>query len=201
MVIIVNNENIFEQSLMGTVPPTETTIYKVQDSILNLLLEKQKDNIFHLGHSYDSKTKLLMWFKHFGHGTNGAGEAYHLGIFGITGSGKSKLAKMIMTAYAKHREMGILVLYPVGEFAKTLGYNFSNASSSMQNSSEFNLDMKQKFQDLDKKFEIINVKNIVLDRWDLFSEILSESKFFQRLTIRNPNKQFAIDAIISRIRE
>ncbi|HEY6534705.1 MAG TPA: hypothetical protein VIY08_02690 [Candidatus Nitrosocosmicus sp.] len=49
-----NNENIFEQSLMGTVPPTGTTIYKVQDSILDLVLEKQKDNIFYLGHSYGS---------------------------------------------------------------------------------------------------------------------------------------------------
>ncbi len=37
---------------MGTVPPTGTTIYKVQDSILDLVLEKQKDNIFYLGHSY-----------------------------------------------------------------------------------------------------------------------------------------------------
>jgi ABC-type transport system involved in cytochrome c biogenesis ATPase subunit len=63
MVIIVNNENIFEQSLMGTVPPTETTIYKVQDSILNLLLEKQKDNIFYLGHSYGFKTKLLSYLE------------------------------------------------------------------------------------------------------------------------------------------
>ncbi len=197
-----NNENLFEQSLLGTVPPTGTTIYKVEDSVLNLLLEKQKDNIFYLGHSYGSKTKLPMWFKHFGHGINGAGEAYHLGIFGITGSGKSTLAKMIMTAYAKHSEMGILVLDPVGEFAKTLIYGARNNSSQNSSNSEFNLNTKKIFQNLNKKFEIVNVKNIVLDRWQLFSEILSESKFFDRLTIRNPNKQLAIDAIVySRIKE
>jgi len=33
-------------------------------------------------------------------GREGAGEAYHIGIFGKTGSGKSVLAKMILVAYA-----------------------------------------------------------------------------------------------------
>ncbi len=192
-----NNENSFEQSLLGTVPPTGTMVYKVEDSVLNILLEKQKANIFYLGHSYGSQTKLPMWFKHFGHGINGAGEAYHLGIFGITGSGKSTLAKMIMTAYAKHSEMGILVLDPVGEFAKTLIYDSSNAPLSQDNRG-FNLNTKQIFQKLNKKFEIVNVKNIVLDRWELFSEILSASKFCDQLTIKNQNKPLAIEAIVSK---
>src|SRR5919107_6452379 len=113
-------KNSFEQSLLGAVPPTGTTVYRVEDSLLNMLLKEQRENLFYLGHSYGSKTKLPMWFKHFGHGINGAGEAYHLGIFGITGSGKSTLAKMIMMSYAKHPEMGMLVLDPVGEFAKAL---------------------------------------------------------------------------------
>ncbi|MDQ4074056.1 MAG: DUF87 domain-containing protein, partial [Thermoproteota archaeon] len=144
-----------------------------------------------------------MWFKHFGHGTDGAGEAYHIGIFGITGSGKSTLAKMIMTAYAKHNEMGILVLDPVGEFAKTLAQeNIKDTESILQNTtSKFNLNMRKICQTLNKKFEVVSVKNIVLDRWSLFSEILSESRFFQRLTIKNPNKQFAVEAIKSKLRE
>lgn len=198
------DENSIEQSLMGTVPPTGTTVYRVGDSLLNLLLKDQKDNIFYLGQSYGSKTKLPMWFKHFGHGINGAGEAYHLGIFGITGSGKSTLAKMIMTAYAKHREMGILVLDPVGEFAKTLIHDENNIQekySFSSNTTKFNLNMKEICQSLGKKFEVIDVKNIVLDRWTLFSEILSESQFFQRLTIKGQNKQFAVDVIKSKLRE
>jgi DNA helicase HerA-like ATPase len=197
--VFADVEDSFEQSLLGTVPPTGTSVYKVDDRILNLLLSKQKDNVFYLGHSYGSKTKLPMWFKHFGHGINGAGEAYHLGIFGITGSGKSTLAKMIMTAYAKHNEMGILILDPVGEFAKTMVENSTNIPSN--NKTQFNLNLKQIFQDNNKKFEVVNIRNIVLDRWALFSEILSESKFFPRLTIKNPNKQFAVDTIVSRIRE
>ena len=60
----------------------------------------------------------LLWFKHFDTGADGAGEAYHLGIFGKTGSGKSVLAKMIMLAYARYEKMGILVIDPQGEFSQ-----------------------------------------------------------------------------------
>ena len=76
-----------------------------------------------LGTAYGSTVKMPMWFKHFGRGSQGAGEAYHIGIFGKTGSGKSVLAKMIMTAYSKHTQMGIFVLDPQGEFAKDFREN------------------------------------------------------------------------------
>lgn len=67
-----NNENSFEQSLLGTVHPIITAVYKMEDSLLNLHLEKQKDNMFYLLHSYDSN-ELSIWFKHFVHEINGAG--------------------------------------------------------------------------------------------------------------------------------
>lgn len=195
-----------EQSMMGTVPPTGTIVYRIGNALLDLLLKEQKDSLFYLGHSYGSETKLPMWFKHFGHGTHGAGEAYHLGIFGITGSGKSTLAKMIMTAYAKHSEMGILVLDPVGEFAKSLIHNGEKNNNSsnysfLSKTTRFNLNMKEICRNLKKGFEVIRVKNIVLDRWALFAEILSESRFFPRLTIKGQNKQFAVDVIRSKLRE
>lgn len=192
-----SNEDTYEQSLLGTVPPTGTPVYRVNNDLLNILLEEQKDNIFYLGHSYGSKTKLPMWFKHFGHGPNGAGEAYHLGIFGMTGSGKSTLAKMIMTSYAKHREMGMLILDPVGEFAKSL----SESDNSNLDNLKFDLKMKEICNKYKKSFHVVHVKNIVLDRWSLFSEIFLTSKFFQRLTIRNPNRQYAVEVIVSNLRE
>src|SRR5690606_23323937 len=192
-----SKEETYEQSLLGTVPPTGTSVYRVSNDLLNLLLKEQKENIFYLGHSYGSNTKLPMWFKHFGHGPNGAGEAYHLGIFGITGSGKSTLAKMIMTSYAKHNEMSMLILDPVGEFAKTL----SESDSTNLENVKFNLNMKEICHNYKKAFQVVHVKNIVLDRWALFSEILLTSKFFQRLTIRNPNRQYAVEVIVSILRE
>ena len=198
--IFTSSDDLVEPSLLGTVPPTGTYVYQVNDDILSTILEKQKNSLLYLGKSYGSKTKLPMWFKHFDYGENGAGEAYHLGIFGITGSGKSTLAKMILTAYSKFRQMGLLVLDPVGEFSKAFtNDNNSNADREYQNSdSRFN--MKKIMNFLNKQVVSINVRNLVLDRWSLFEEILLESQIFHQLTIKGPNKGFAVDALIPKLR-
>lgn len=198
--IFTSSDDLVEPSLLGTVPPTGTYVYQVDDDILNTILEKQRNSLLYLGNSYGSKTKLPMWFKHFDYGENGAGEAYHLGIFGITGSGKSTLAKMILTAYSKFQQMGLLVLDPVGEFSKSFAtVNGSNIDKEYDNSySDFN--MKKIMNFLNKQVVSINVRNLVLDRWSLFEEILLESQIFHQLTIKGPNKGFAVDALIPKLR-
>ena len=198
--IFTSSDDLVEPSLLGTVPPTGTYVYQVNDDILSTILEKQKNSLLYLGNSYGSKTKLPMWFKHFDYGEDGAGEAYHLGIFGITGSGKSTLAKMILTAYSKFRQMGLLVLDPVGEFSKSfVNDNSSNTEREYQNS-DSNFNMKKMMNFLNKQVVPINVRNLVLDRWSLFEEILLESQIFHRLTIKGPNKGYAVDALIPKLR-
>jgi len=193
--IFTSSEDLVEPSLLGTVPPTGTYVYQVNDNILSTILEKQKNSLFYLGNSYGSKTKLPMWFKHFDYGENGAGEAYHLGIFGITGSGKSTLAKMILTAYSKYPNMGLLVLDPAGEFSKSFTNDYNNNSNYNSN---FNI--KKVLNSLNKEVQTINVRNLVLDRWTLFEEILLQSQFFHQLTINGANRRYAIDALIPKLR-
>jgi DNA helicase HerA-like ATPase len=198
--IFTSSDDLVEPSLLGTVPPTGTYVYQVDDDILSTILEKQKNSLLYLGNSYGSKTKLPMWFKHFDYGENGAGEAYHLGIFGITGSGKSTLAKMILTAYSKFRQMGLLVLDPVGEFSKTFAIDDSSNANTQYEKSDSNFNMKKIMNFLNKQVVSINVRNLVLDRWSLFEEILLESQIFHQLTIKGPNKGFAVDALIPKLR-
>ena len=198
--IFTSSDDLVEPSLLGTVPPTGTYVYQVDDDILGTILEKQKNSLLYLGNSYGSKTKLPMWFKHFDYGENGAGEAYHLGIFGITGSGKSTLAKMILTAYSKFRQMGLLVLDPVGEFSKTFTIDNSSNSNREYGNSDSNFNMKKIMNFLNKQVVSINVRNLILDRWSLFEEILLESQIFHQLTIKGPNKGFAVDALIPKLR-
>lgn len=193
--IFTSSDDLVEPSLLGTVPPTGTYVYQVNDNILSTILEKQKNSLFYLGNSYGSKTKLPMWFKHFDYGENGAGEAYHLGIFGITGSGKSTLAKMILTAYSKYPNMGLLVLDPAGEFSKSFTNDYNNNSNYNSN---FNI--KKILNSLNKEVQTINVRNLVLDRWTLFEEILLQSQFFHQLTINGANRRYAIDALIPKLR-
>lgn len=198
--IFTSSDDLIEPSLLGTVPPTGTYVYQVDDDILSTILEKQKNSLLYLGNSYGSKTKLPMWFKHFDYGENGAGEAYHLGIFGITGSGKSTLAKMILTAYSKFRQMGLLVLDPVGEFSKSFSNDNSSNTEKEYPNSDSNFNMKKIMNFLNKQVVSINVRNLVLDRWYLFEEILLESQIFHQLTIKGPNKGFAVDALIPKLR-
>jgi len=115
--VFCRDGNTYRPSILGTVPATGTPIHLVTDDVLGTLLSPYRPQLFYLGRVYGSTPKLPLWFKHFDSGPDGAGEAYHLGIFGKTGSGKSVLAKMILLAYARHKRMGLFVLDPQGEFS------------------------------------------------------------------------------------
>ncbi|MFB5599388.1 MAG: ATP-binding protein [Nitrososphaeraceae archaeon] len=194
-----NKENFFDTSLLGTVPPTGTFVHLTNDFILDSLLEKHLDKLFYLGYVYGSKTKLPMWFKHFSDGPNGAGEAYHIGIFGTTGSGKSTLAKMILMGYSKYPEMGLLIFDPVGEFSKDTIFDTDEIYTDRKNNA-FYLNMKEILLSLGKKFEVVNIRNLILDRWDLFEELLYESAFFPYLSIKGENKRDAANILINYLR-
>lgn len=171
----------FEPSILGTVPATGTFIHLATDQILDSLLEKYQDEIFYLGHVYGSTPKLPLWFKHFGTGPHGAGEAYHIGIFGKTGSGKSVLAKMILLAYARYYDMAIFVIDPQGEFSKDV--------RGEMRAEGFPLNLASVLLQLNKEVVIKSVRELVLDRWDLFIEILCQSKFFELISIAHPNNR------------
>lgn len=190
--VFSDDGNKFEPSILGTVPATGTFIHLATDQILDRLLERYRDEIFYLGHVYGSTPKLPLWFKHFGTGLHGAGEAYHIGIFGKTGSGKSVLAKMILLAYARYPDMAIFVIDPQGEFSKDL--------RGEQGPEGFPLNLSGVLSQLNKEVVIKSVRELVLDRWDLFSEILYESPFFERLSIpKGENRRIASEVLAERL--
>ncbi len=170
----------YEPSILGTVPSTGTPVNLVTDPVLDELLRAYKEQMFYLGQVYGSHPKLPLWFKHFDRGPDGAGEAYHLGIFGKTGSGKSVLAKMILLAYARYPKMSLLVIDPQGEFAKDIRAN--------EPSGEFQLPMKDLIESKGKRTLVLSVRNLVLDRWDLLRQILAESRFFRELQVMTRDK-------------
>lgn len=190
--VFANNGSGFEPSILGTVPQTGTYIQLANDELIKTLLHQYQKEIFYLGYVYGSKPQLPLWFKHFDSGENGAGEAYHLGIFGKTGSGKSVLAKMALTAYMRYPKMSILVIDPQGEFSQ----DFRETKTT----SQFKLPLKKIADTLKKQSYVISVKNLILDRWDLFEEILFESTFFERLSIpRGENRSLACNVVSDRL--
>jgi hypothetical protein len=157
----------FDPSMLGTVPSTGTTIRLVNEEFMHDLLDQYSKEILYLGKAYGSTVLMPMWLKHFGQGEGGIGEAYHIGIFGKTGSGKSVLSKMVMMGYAKHKEMTIFVLDPQGEFSK-----IRNDTKVMET-----------FEKLNKTVKFYNLHNIVLTTNDLFKKLLIHSGFFDQLRI------------------
>jgi DNA helicase HerA-like ATPase len=181
----------YEPSILGTVPSTGTNINLVNDEVLDELLAPYRQQLFYLGRVYGSKPRLPLWFKHFNPGPDGAGEAYHLGIFGKTGSGKSVLAKMILVAYARHKQMALLVIDPQGEFAK---------DARGKPSGEFQLPLGEILKAAGKQVAILSVRNLVLDTWALFEQILFESNFFERLSVpRGENRQLASEILAEKL--
>jgi hypothetical protein len=152
----------YEPSIMGTVPSTGTTIHLVNDDVLETVLHRYREQIFYLGHVYSSTPKLPLWFKHFDRGPDGAGESYHIGIFGKTGSGKSVLAKMALCAYMRYKHMGLLILDPQGEFAK----DFRGGGSG-----EMRIPLAGVAKQFNKQVVLLSVRNLVLDRWELFQQL------------------------------
>lgn len=185
----------YEPSILGTVPSTGTPIHIVTDEVLDEVLRPYREQIFYLGHVYGSKPRLPLWFKHFDTGPDGAGEAYHLGIFGKTGSGKSVLAKMILLAYARYPKMALLVIDPQGEFAQDM-------RPSRGARSEFALPVGDIARNLGKQPTVLTVRNLVLDRWELFEQILFESPFFEQLTIpKGENRELACGRLADRLKK
>jgi hypothetical protein len=172
----------FDPEVLGMVPPTGTRVYRVDQSLLDRLLEVYRAEITYLGRAYANDVLYPMWFKHFGSGNGGAGEASHLGVFGKTGSGKSGLAKMMLSAYACHSQMGILVIDPQGEFSLEL-------SGTRVGQQRLPLDQVMRAQGRD--VHVYRIDDLQLDDWTTFEELVIALRFLEQLSIPSASAENA----------
>lgn len=166
--------NGHEPDVLGMVPPTGTRVARVDQSLLDQLLAVYRQDIFYLGRAYANEVLYPMWFKHFSSGPRGAGEAYHIGVFGKTGSGKSGLAKMLLLAYARHPELGILIIDPQGEFSYEL---------QGQRVGEQGLAVDRVIRELNREIRRYSIMDIQLDEWELFEDLLVTMRFTEQMGI------------------
>ena len=175
-----NNEKL-EPIIIGSVPPTGTHIYLLDQQVIDTIIEPYKSEISVVGKMYNTNIKLPMIFRDFGDKYPGLGEAYHIGIFGKTGSGKSFLARMILASYARNKSMSIILIDPQGEYAKEIRKNGT---------------LKTLLQDLGRSYEIFDVSNIALTNLVSLKRILFVSNFLDYMGVRaEENRENAADLI------
>ena len=99
-------------------PSTGEPVKKVSNGIMTNLMQQYAGQLVCLGQAYDTDVNVPFWFKHFGAPTQGGGgDAYHIGVFGRTGSGKTTAAANMILGYARnHQHMSILILDPQEQF-------------------------------------------------------------------------------------
>lgn len=170
-------ENSILPSTMATVPPTGTPVYLLGQPVVNEIVTKcRQTGIGYLGYMYNTSILAPMFFKHFGKPEEGGlGEAYHIGIFGITGSGKSCLARMIISLYARSAEMSILVVDRTGEYVGEIrgGKNLCSFLTSARRTVSY-----------------YGVSQIALDTPEALGRVvLTNDDFLRRMHIVHPENQ------------
>jgi hypothetical protein len=177
---------------LGTSPATGTPIISVRDEILDKLLEQYKNQIIYLGNAYATDVKMPLWLKHFDRGEGGAGEAYHIGVFGKSGSGKSGLAAYMLLGYAQHKNMGIIFIDPQNQFASQTDLPFK---------------LHDSLRKLGRKVEVYRLTNQIRlgtknNAVNLFCSLLLKTEFYRNIGVRSKeNQDYASDEVSRIIRD
>ena len=171
-------DNIPKAHKLANSPSTGESVKKVNNEIMRELVKQYKKQLVCIGRAYDTDVNVPFWFKHFGKAkddngedANGAGDAYHIGVFGRTGSGKTTTAANMILGYAKnHKHMSILILDPQEQF-----YEDNNV---LPNGVKF----KDKIKKLGMKYKRYQVpREIALsNNSTLFSQLLLDYGFVRK---------------------
>lgn len=183
-----SGEEFCAEDMLGTSPGTGVKVYSVRDEVLDALLERHRDELIYLGNVFGTPVKMPFTLKHFGKGAGGAGEAYHIGVFGKTGSGKSGLAAYLLLAYARHRSMGLLFIDPQGQFSSDRDLPFP---------------LHYALRRAGREVQVYKLATQVRLREDAnqFAELLRKAGFYQFLGIRNPeNVEIAVEVLYACVR-
>ena len=170
-------------------PTTGARVHRIDDGFLSNLLRRHSDEIIWLGTAYGmDDVRLPLTLRHFGPAAQGgAGEAYHIGIFGMTGSGKSGFASYLLAGYLRLQELGILIIDPQGQFAGEVGLPFP---------------LRKWAESCGRNVTVLSVSQDLRLRKNapLLVELLGKTRFFKDLlTVRGPQPFESVLAEFTRI--
>lgn len=104
---------------LGMSPTTGQPVRRVDEDLVQALVARHADEVVYLGRVYRSSVRLPMFVRHFA--TPATDGAFHTGIFGRSGSGKTALATYLLAIQMRHPELGVFVFDPQGQFTNETG--------------------------------------------------------------------------------
>ena len=170
-------EENLEPHILGISPSTGEGICKMTDDMMSVLVSHHRGAITYIGRVFGTDVHMPMWFKHFGDtdetaGEFGVGEAYHIGVFGKSGSGKSVASSLTLLGYAKNKKkMNILILDPQGQFTRD--------NKLLPSGKKFGEEIARITGRQCEKYNLARDVYLVEDR-DLFGDLLVENGFIEK---------------------
>ena len=164
--------------ILGTSPSTGERVEKMSNEVMQELMKNHEGDLTYIGKVYGTNVDLPFWFKHFDkddekNAEKGAGDAYHIGVFGKTGSGKTVTASMMLLGYAKNKHnLSILVLDPQSQFF--------NDKDLLPNGGS----LKAEVEKIGMQYERLSIlKDVYLpgDETHLFGDLLLSNGFIKKL--------------------
>jgi hypothetical protein len=111
---------------LSTAPPTGAAIRKVTNEVLDEIVSDTATDIHYLGHMHGSAVRGGKIRAPFAIPDYAGSEgAFHTGIFGISGSGKSAVSAYLFAGQMRHESQGLLIVDPQGQWASEAGLPFS----------------------------------------------------------------------------
>jgi len=142
----------------------------------------QHQALFNIGYLYETKVPIGLMLKHFGPGDDGWGDAHMLGVFGVSGSGKSVMAASIIGGFAARHEMGMLIVDPQGQFSS---FEMGNDSKKWS----WRLDEAFRLTGRGPDVSVVQIDEIALENPALFVKLLDRFGFFEALSIIGHDKR------------
>ncbi|HEU5376053.1 MAG TPA: DUF87 domain-containing protein [Ktedonobacteraceae bacterium] len=138
--------------------------------------------LFNIGYLYETAVPVGLMLKHFGRGDDGWGDAHMLGVFGVSGSGKTVMAASIVSGFAARREMGMLIVDPQGQFS---------ASELGNDPKKWSWQLNEAFRLVGRGPDVFTVSmdDIALESPALFVQLLDRFDFFDALSIVGHEKK------------
>ena len=182
--------------VLGTSPTTGRRINLLTNATMKLIMQDRRGEIIYLGKAYGADVSIPFWLRHFSVGSSAdrpSSDAYHIGVFGKTGSGKTVMAAMMLLGYGKHRShMSFLILDPQSQF-----YNDRDLLPD-------NHKFADEIQGLEMRYQKIDLtKDVYLDSEDLdiAAGLLAANGFLKNAfsgSLGTPEKQEAMADLIER---